>query len=427
MTFLTNNTTKVVLDNGLTVIVKEFHPSSVVNLAVWVKVGSVNEGEKEAGVSHFIEHMLFKGTKKRKVGEIAKEIHAVGGYLNAFTHFECTCYWIVLPSKFLDTAIDVQKDAIMNSLFDKTELAKERKVILEELKMYEDRPESYCFEKLMKLAYTSHNYRRPIIGYEQTLNKMGKDDLVDYCHRYYQPGNMVVTLVGDIKSGQAIAKIADAFKDLKHDHLQIHASIPEPTQRTFRKFDCQGEIERAHVQLGFHVPNAIHNDIHACRVLAAVLGEGRSSRLFRSLKEKHRIVDSVESGVFSEKSPGLLYIGGALDSSNISKMESILWEEISFLKSKLISKEELQKVQHMLESYYVFSQETVEGQGRIVGFYELLGDFSMAEKYLERIYSVTSLDLLRCANKYLCRENCNMMIYRPHTRKNKHHNMIRGK
>ena len=413
--FLTQDTDKLVLDNGLTVIVKEFKPSSVINLAVWVKVGSVNEDECNAGVSHYIEHMLFKGTKKRKVGEIAKEIHSVGGYLNAFTHFECTCYWIVLPSRFLDTALDVQADAIINPLFERLELIKEKKVILEELKMYEDRPESFCFEKLMELAYLSHNYRRPIIGYENSLNRMKREDIVDYYNTYYQPGNMVVTLVGDVRKEEGISKISKIFSKMRPKPLNVQISVPEPTQKRFKQVEYFGDIQRTHVQFAFHIPYSLHNDLPACRVLAAILGEGRSSRLFRSLKEVHRVVDSVESGVFSEKDPGLLYIGTVLDTKKISKMDLLLWKEIKKVQNELISGAELSKVQHMLESYYVFSQETVEGQGRILGFYELLGDYGMAGKYLERIYSVTREDVKRVACKYLCVENSSEIIYNPKT------------
>lgn len=413
MTSLKDSITKLVLDNGLTVIVKEFHPASVLNLSVWVKAGSVNENDKNAGISHYIEHMLFKGTKKRQVGEIAKEIHAVGGYLNAFTHFECTCYWIVLPSRFLDIALDVQSDAILNPVFEKKELLKERKVILEELKMYEDRPESLCFEKLMGLAYTLHNYHRPIIGYEKSINDIKRDDMVGYYNAYYQPANMVVTLVGDVKTNDAIKKISKIFRWEKPQQLLISHSPPEPTQKNFRRKEYKSEIQRMHVHLGFHIPHATHDDVPACKVLAALLGEGRSSRFFLTLKEKCRLVDTIDVSVFAERDPGLFYIAATLDGATLSKMEAVLWEEISKIQTDKVSESELLKVKHMLESFFIFSQETVEGQGRVLGFYEQLGDCLLAEKYVERIYSVTCEDMLRVARRYLQKENCSMVVYAP--------------
>lgn len=376
-----------------------------------MRVGAVNETDRVAGISHFIEHMLFKGTPKRAVGEIAREIHGCGGYMNAFTDYECTCYWIVLPSKFLNTALDVQADAFMNSLFDETELLKECQVVIEELKMYEDRPESYSFEKLMPLAYKKHHYGRPIIGFEETLRSMTRQDLVDYFQNHYKANNMFVTLVGDIEPSSAIRKIKSAFKGIPAGHVNQPTIPVEPQQTEFRKQELSGNIARTHLQMAFHTPGGAHGDIHALRVLATLLGEGRSSRFNQSLREKHRWVDSIGAGMFSQRDPGLFYISMALDDKNAAKAEAGVWEELDKIQNGKISSEELSKAQNMTESDFIFSLETVEGQGKNLGYHEMLGDYRLAEEYLPKLLAVTPADVLRVAQKYLKRENLSEIVY----------------
>lgn len=399
------------LSNGMKVFVKQVYPSSVVNLAVWVRVGSVNETDRVAGISHFIEHMLFKGTDKRAVGEIAKEIHGCGGYMNAFTDFECTCYWIVLPSKYLSVALDVQADAFLHSTFDAEELRKECQVIIEELKMYEDRPEAYSFEKLLTLAYQKHTYGRPIIGFEETLRATTRQDLVDYYHQYYQANNMFVTLVGDVEPTRAIRKIKQAFKGMPSGKMERNSPLPEPTQTELRVQELEGEIARSYFQMAFHMPSATHEDSYALRLLATLLGEGRSSRLNLTLREKEQLADQTQAGVFAQQDPGLFYVSLMLEDKNVEEAKKSTWREIERLQHEEVSPEELLKAKNMTESDYVFSQETVEGQGRNLGYHEMLGDYTLAEKFLERLSDVSSADVKRIAQKYLTRGNCSQVIY----------------
>lgn len=402
------------LPNGIKVLVKQVYPARVANLGVWVKVGSVNESDRVAGISHFIEHMLFKGTEKRAVGQIAKEIHGCGGYMNAFTDFECTCYWIVLPSKYLDVALDVQADAFLNSTFDEVELHKECQVIIEELKMYEDRPEAFAFEKLMPMAYKKHPYGRPIIGFEPTLRSTTRQDLFDYFHDHYQAGNMFITLVGDVEPTRSIRKIKNAFKSMPKGSPKM--TLPaEPPQTEFRKSQIDGDIARTHIQMAFHVPEATHEDLHALRVLATLLGEGRSSRLSQSLREKNQWVDSAQAGIFAQRDPGLFYTSFVLEDRHVENVEKGAWHEIERLKKELISPEELLKAQNMTESEYVFAQETVEGQGRNLGYYEMLGDYTLGEKFLKKLFQVKPEDVRNAAQKYFKRENCSEIVY--HARK----------
>lgn len=399
------------LPNGIKVFVKQVYPARVASLAVWVKVGSVNESDQIAGISHFIEHMLFKGTKKRAVGEIAREIHGCGGYMNAFTDYECTCYWIVLPSKYLNAALDVQADAFLHSAFDETELHKECQVIIEELKMYEDRPESFSFEKLMPLAYKKHPYGRPIIGFEETLRAATRQDLLNYFQNYYHGNNMFIALIGDVEPSRAIRKIKSAFKSIPASPVNGAKLSTEAAQQEFRKEEFTGDIARTYMQMGFHIPEGIHEDLYPLRVLATLLGEGHSSRLHESLREKRQWVDVVQAGLFSQRDPGLFYLSLVLDDVHVQHAENGIWEELQRLQQEAVSSRELLKAQNMTESDYIFSQETVEGQGRILGYYEMLGDYKLGDQFLEKLFTVTPSDIQRTAQKYFARENCSEIVY----------------
>jgi zinc protease len=398
------------LKNGIKILVKQTESAAVVSVSIWVKVGSIYETDSIAGISHFIEHMLFKGTHKRVVGEIAKEIHSHGGYMNAFTDFEGTCYWIVLPSKYLDTALEVQADALLNSTFDETELKKECRVIIEELKMYEDRPESFAFEKLLGLSFKKHPYGRPIIGFEETLLKISRQDLLDYFQKWYFSNNMFVTIAGDVNPSRVINKVKKNLRDIprRDQKIEIHE---EPPQTEFRIQELTGDIARSWIQMGFHVPNARHQDYYPLRLIGTLLGEGRSSRLNLTLKEQKTIVDHIEAGIFAQQHPGLFFVSAMLEDKNISQAENEIWREIKKLQEEPVSQEELLKVKQMAESGYVFSQETVEGQGRILGYWEMLGDYTLSEKMVENYFKVTPEQIQKAAQSYFSRENCSEILY----------------
>lgn len=410
---LASDTSRVVLGNGLTILVKEVYPVSVVSISLWARAGSVDESEEEAGIAHFVEHMLFKGTKTRPVGKIAQEIHSLGGCLNGFTSYNCTCYWIVLPARYFSTALEIMSDAVLNPRIDPAEIDKERGVIIEELKMYEDRPDAYTFEKMMRLAYAKHRYGRPIIGYEKILREINADDINRFYANYYKPNNMAVVAVGNFDISKVLNKSAEHFEHLPPGHVHPNPSLKEPPQNEFRRLDMKGKTEGGHLSLGFHIPGVFARDTFASDVLATILGEGRSSRLNLSLREKLSIVTSIEASIFAEKDPGLFVVEALFEPEKLKKVERALFDEIEKLKEKPVSGEELKKAKNMVESKYIFAQETVEGQGRKVGYYEALGDYTMADRYVQKLYAVTASDVMRCARKYLAKENANLVTYIP--------------
>lgn len=411
---LASDVQRHVLPNGLTVLVKEVYPASVVSLSVWSRVGSLDETDDRAGLSHFLEHMLFKGTPRRPVGRIAQEVHGLGGYLNGFTSYDCTCYWIVLPSRCFAQALDIEADAILNPLLDTDEIAKEARVIVEELKMYEDRPEAFCYQQLMATAFTAHRYRRPIIGFEDVVLGTTADDLLAHYQRFYRPNNLCVTVVGDVDAAHAVAQIENALGHLEPGAVQRDTAAAEPPQRELRARHLEGDIVSGHLQMGFHIPTVHDEATLACDVLASIIGDGRSSRLYRRLRERDAVVSGVGASVFAEKDPGLLVIEAALPEARFDEVYDAVHEEIARVANDGVESSELQKAKNMVEASHVYSQETVEGLGRKLGYHEMLGDHLLAERYVGRLFGVTAEDVKQAARTYLTAANCSLVTYRPH-------------
>lgn len=411
--FLASDVTRHVLDNGLTVLVKEVYPASVVSLSIWTRVGSLDETEAQAGLSHFLEHMLFKGTPRRPVGRIAQEIHSLGGYLNGFTSYDCTCYWIVVPSRCFATALDIEVDAMLHPLLDPAEIARESHVIVEELRMYEDRPDAFCFQQLMGQAFREHRYRRPIIGFEDVVLRTTAADLEAHYRRYYRPDNMAVVVVGDVRTDAAIAEIAKALGHLAPGHPERDPSPVEPPQQGLRRCDLEGDVTTSRLQMGFHVPSVFEADTFACDILSSILGEGRSSRLYLALRERLGLVNSVGCSLFAEGDPGLFVVTANLETASLVPAEEAILAEVGRVAREGIRDRELQKAKNMVEAAYVFAQETVEGQGKKLGYYEMLGDHTLAERYVENLYRVTAEDVARAAAQYIVPGNCSVVTYRP--------------
>lgn len=410
---LASDINRYVLDNGMVVLTKEVYPSNVVFLSLWARVGSTYEEDQEAGISHFVEHMLFKNTKKRKVGQVAQEIHSLGGYLNGFTSYDCTAYWMVLPGASLPKALEIQFDAIFNPLFDSREVEKERNVIIEEIKMYKDRPGDYLSQKLMAAAFKKHRYGRPIIGFEDVLKKIRAEDLRRYYANYYRPNNCFLLAVGDVNTLDIVRKCERTYRRLKDAKVNRNQPPKEPPQKKFRRFEMEGETLTGHLQLAFHIPSIFDRDIYSLTILASVLGGGESSRLYSQLREKRKLVTDIGAYAHSQREPSLLFIDAELPPENIKKAEDAIFEIIDDVVQNGLTQREFERSKNLSEAGYVFGQETVETQGRKIGFAEVMGDYMMVEKFIQRLVITDKEETEKVAKKYLTEQNCTMGIYRP--------------
>ena len=409
---------KTTLENGTTVILDENHSAPVAAFQMWVRVGAADEEENIAGIAHVFEHMLFKGTARRKVGEIAKEIDAAGGHINAFTSLDHTVYHLVIASRYFDKGLDIISDVIQHSSFDPDELAKETEVVLEELKMGEDDPGRKLYLKLLNTAYTVHPYKKPVIGFRNTVKGLKREDILNFFRKWYIPNNMTLVIAGDFDSSRALSEIKKSFKDFK-SAADPHRERPsEPGQKELKGFVLTDDIKEARMGLAFHIPELTHPDIYAIDALALILGQGESSRLYQRLKGKETIVNSISSYAMTPREPGIFFITAALEAQNSKKSIEGILDEIYRIKYHNVSNVELEKAKLNLESEFIYSRETMEGSARQLGYFETsAGGIDYEKRYLEGISKITQADIQRAAEKYLNISNMTTGLLAPNTEK----------
>ncbi|MBI5560625.1 MAG: insulinase family protein, partial [Deltaproteobacteria bacterium] len=398
--------TKTTLDNGLTVILEEDRSAPVVAFQMWVRVGSADEAKGEEGLAHVFEHMLFKGTGKRGVGEIAKEIEASGGSINAYTSYDNTVYHLAVGSRFFSTGLDIISDAIQHSSFDPDELRKELDVVLEELRMNEDSPERKLYKSVFSTAFSTHPYKRPVIGYEETVRGVAREKVLDFFSRWYIPNNMTLVVAGDFNKDQALKDIKESFRDFEK-RPDLHKERPaEPVQASLKTSSLGQPITTTHMALAFHIPGLKSEDTYALDVIAGILGDGVTSRLYKSLKVESDLVHGVSAYAMSPKDPGLFFITATLDSGNVNKTIEKIVSELEKLSSEGPSARELEKIKLSLESDFVYSRETMEGKAEQLGYYETVsGDLAYEEKYIEGLRKVAEDYVKGVVKKYFTPEN----------------------
>ncbi len=398
---------KMRLDNGLDLAVQENHSVPVVGLNVWVKVGSADEAKGEEGIAHVHEHMLFKGTETRGVGEIAKEVEAMGGDINAFTSMDYTVYYIVVASRFFDEALDILADALQHSSFDAEELDKELKVILEELQRGEDNPRRKIYDYFFEQAYREHPYKRPIIGYRQTVAALAREDVTAFFNKWYQPRNMVVAAAGDVDRDYAARRIKEKFGSATGKDLpESPREVVEPEQEKMRVKFFREDVMEGYMYLGFHIPAFGHEDMAALDVLSVVLGTGESSRLMERVRSKKRLVSNIWSYAYTPRNPGMLMVGSNFMPEKLTAALEETLRQIYLLTREEIPAWELERAKRHVESESIYQRETVQGDARRVGFLvSATGDPFYEEKYLEKVRKLDVNDLREAASRYLTSSN----------------------
>ncbi|MBI2027528.1 MAG: insulinase family protein [Deltaproteobacteria bacterium] len=398
------------LSNGLTLVSECIPQSSIVSVQAWMQVGSAQEITGEEGMAHFFEHMIFKGTKKRKVGEIAQSIESRGGDINAYTSFDQTVYHITISSRHINLALEILADAIQNSSFDKQEIEREKLVVFEEMKRSHDNPRDIAGEHLFKTVFTTHPYRNPILGSEKTVGNLTQDKLFAFHRKWYRPKHTTLIVTGNFQEDRLVETVKELFPDSSsHSQDKNTANASEPLQSEPRMAFTNFNTHLSHYHLGFPIPGIKHEDIPVLEVLASVLGQGDSSRLFQALKSERRLVTAIHSGLFSLKDAGIFLVSSILDSSYEKKMLAVVKDEIDKIKNELIQTSELQRVKINIESESIFEKETSDGVAKKLGFYSTyFGDLKYEEEYLNSIRRTSPQDVQKVAQKYLdfSRLNC---------------------
>ncbi len=393
---------KMQLKNGMKVLFVESHKSPVVSIQMWVRTGSADEQKGEEGISHFIEHLVFKGTDKFGLGEIAQVIEGSGGELNAYTSFDQTVFYVTISKEFFETGMDVISQMMGHATFDKTEIDNEREVVIEEIKRGKDSPSRDASQLLFSTLYKKHPYGKPVIGYEKVVNTVSRKTLINYFHKRYVPENMVLIVAGDIKKQEAasyVKKYFDAFKPYK---LKKVKRVKEPIQIKAVTKVKKTQFNENTCYLSWRVPPATHADIPALDVLSLILGQGASSRLVKRLRVDTSLVNHVSVSAYTPSDPGFFTVAFTAQEENIKEVLEIINEELFLVLTKKVSRSELEKAIVNFESDEFYSLETVDGLARKVGTCsQLYNDHTYFKKYIKQIQNLTDEDILKAAKKYI--------------------------
>ncbi len=403
------------LPNGLRIIVQEDHSAPVASVQAWVETGSIHEaGHLGAGLSHLVEHMLFKGTPTRGASAFAQSIQDAGGYINAYTSFERTVYWIDIPAKGVPVALDLLSDAVMNSTLPAEELVKEQEVIRREFAMGMDDPDRMSGQILFGTAFREHPYRHPIIGYLDVFNSLQRDEVMAYYKSRYVPNNMFFVVVGDVDAEAVHAKLAELFAAHPRRSLAPVFVPQEPPQLGRRTNHSEFPTELTRLHLAWHIPPVSHADLPALDVAAVVLGSGRSSRLYKSLREDLAIVHSVDAWCYALSHGGLFGVDAILDPDKREQVESEVLELVARVRDSGVTAQELNKAKKASLSQQLQAVTTMRGRASDLGSNWLLTrNLDFSRDYLEAIQRVTSEDIQRALGTYLVERNLTVVSLNP--------------
>src|SRR4029077_3120840 len=403
------------LENGLTLIVEEDHSAPVASVQAWCATGSIDEGKwMGAGLSHILEHMLFKGTRDRKAGDIARQVQDRGGYINAYTSFDRTVYWIDVPSDGVSEAIAILADAMMNSTLPEDEYVKEQEVIRREFAMGFDDPGRQSSELMLRTVFSESPFRHPIIGYLDVYNKLKRDDVMEYYKSRYVPNNLTLVVAGDVDAEKIHEQVEHALKDSPRQPLEPLYVASEPEQIGRRDAHEEFATELTRLSLSWRVPGLTHPDTPALELLGDVLGSGRSSILNQELREKQQIVHSIDSGVFSLQTGGVFIIQALCDPGQRSAVEKETLAVLEEIKQTGGTQVELEKARRAMLANQLAGLSTMRGKASDLGSNWLLTrNINFSKDYLDAIARVTTEDLKRVAQKYLRDDRLNVTSLNP--------------
>ena len=397
----------ITLPNGLKLILREDHSAPVVSAQAWCKSGSIDEGRwLGAGLSHVLEHMLFKGTATRPASRIDQEVQEAGGYMNAYTSFDRTVYWINVPNTGSRTAIDILCDIMQHAALPEEELAKEMDVIRREMDMGQDDPGQRSARRLFETAYTRSPYRLTVIGYPDIFNELKREDIYNYYREKYAPNNVFFVVVGDMNAAEVEQQIREAFAGSRTRPMPPAVLPEEPPQMAAREVIEEAPIEMAHFHFSWHIPELRHPDVPVLDVLATLLGSGRSSRLYRQVREKQGLVNSVDSWTYNPGNPGLFGMSALVEADKFDPARAAMLAEVERMKAAPVTKAELTKAVKQFTAGTLASRKTMQGQAQdLGGNWISAGDLNFSERYLAAVRRIKPADLQRVARKYLTTEN----------------------
>ncbi|MBI2492788.1 MAG: insulinase family protein [Candidatus Rokubacteria bacterium] len=389
-----------VLPNGVVLIAKEHRASEVVALQLWLRAGGRDEAPDELGLSHYLEHMLFKGTPTRPPGSIDALIEGLGGTSNAFTSYDYTHYDVVLPAEHLTAGAELLADIAVNASFVPEELESEKKVVFEEMSLVQDDPEKFLGRRLAELAYAPHPYGRPILGTRERIQALTRERLARYYRKHYVPANMVLVIVGAVTPAEARAAAAATFGRLAGGPPARPAPPPPPAVDRTRRADVPRAEQQAYLGLAWRAAPTGDPDIYAVDLLTYILGDSPSSRLNQAVRERDRLVAAIEASYVSSAQAGLVTVTARLDARNLERAEAAILEVVGRVREQGVTEAERRRAIITAESTYAFDIETAEGLARSYGQGETTWTLEDELAYLGRLREITAAQIQAVARKY---------------------------
>jgi zinc protease len=407
---------EAVLPNGLKVILLENHKVPLVTFQVWYRVGSRNEAWGKTGLSHMLEHMMFKGTERVGPEEFSRIIQENGGNDNAFTSYDYTAYFENLNADRVQVSIDLESDRMKNLLLREQDFRTERMVVMEERRLRtDDNPQAVLTEQIMATAFEMHPYHWPIIGWMEDIARFTLDDLKTYYKTYYNPVNAFLVVVGDFKKQELLPKIEKAFGSTPQGVAPIQVKDIDPQQIGERRLFVKKEAQLPSLVMGYHVPNLREPDSYVLEMIATILSGGKSSRLYQSLVREKRLVLSVDADhSLISLDPSLFTLSAdLLPGKEVAEVEKALDQEVERLQKEPVGKQELEKAKNQLEASFIFAQDSLFYQALLLARHEIAISWKTIDDYLPSIRKVSPEDIQRVAKKYLTPDNRTVGILIP--------------
>ncbi|HOW34866.1 MAG TPA: pitrilysin family protein [Candidatus Omnitrophota bacterium] len=404
---------KTVLNNKLRVATHEMKGRDSVSVGIWIGAGGRYENTQNKGAAHFLEHIVFKGTKKYPCYAIKELIEGVGGSLNAFTDEELTCYFAKIPAKHLERTFDILTDMTLFPLVSSEDVEKERTVILEEIKMYRDLPQHFVMELLDQLMWPGHPLGMNLTGSLETVGKMSADDLEEFRETHYAPGKIVVAACGCLKHKELVDLSQKKFKGIRNKEcpsfLKANNSQAESQVKFFFK-----DTEQMHLALGAFGLRIDHPDRHAFNLLNIVLGANMSSRLFNEIREKRGLAYSISSAIKSLKDTGILLVSAGVDNKKVTEAVEVILGELRRMKQDNITKDEFTRAKdYYLGQMLLGLEDTLEHMFWVGGQTLILNKTRKLDDILKEVKKVTIADIKRVANVIFAEKNINLAVVGP--------------
>jgi zinc protease len=399
------------MPNGLTVLVREDHSAPVAAVVTYVRCGYFDETDDVSGIAHVLEHMFFKGTRRRGVGQIAQQTKACGGYLNAATIYDHTRYYAVLPSSGFEEGLEIQADAYANSIIDAAELGRELEVIIEEAKRKADTPSAVTTETLFELLHDVHRIRRWRIGREEGLRALTRDALCRFYRNFYTPSSTILVIAGDVRTGRVMQLVESLYGGLEDRPIARSPGAQErvPPGRRYR--EIAGDIRQTHFALGWRTRGTLDPDAPRLEIAASILGGGRASRLYRGVRNRG-LATSVSAWDYTPTEIGVFVVHASGDPARTGEAIPATWRETQAVRAG-VTDAELERVKRIFESRWVRQLETMEGQANHLAEWEASGDWRLGEEVLARTMAVSRAAAIDAVERHLRPDQASLLVYRP--------------